>query len=326
MAPTDRAENPETSFSHESVMITEVVEFISGAPAGVYVDATLGGAGHASATLAARDDMTLLGLDRDPAALASAEQRLAPFGDRVVLRRARFDQLGSVLSETGLAPIAAILFDLGVSSPQLDHAHRGFSFRSEGPVDMRMDPEQTLTAADIVNTWDQNQLAQLLRTGGDERFAGRIAAAIVGSRPILDTVELAEIVRAAIPAATRRTGGHPAKRTFQALRIAVNDELDQLQPALNQAIDALMPDGRGTVLSYHSGEDRIVKSTIADAELGGCVCPPRLPCVCGAAAKVTIPAPRTRTPSDDESAANPRARSARMRCFIRTDADQGSAR
>jgi 16S rRNA (cytosine1402-N4)-methyltransferase len=220
--------------------------------------------------------------------------------------------LAEVVADSGVEPLSGALFDLGVSSPQLDHAERGFSYRNEGPLDMRMDRRQGQSADDVVNGYDETTLARVIREYGDERFAGRIARAIVAARPIATTTELAAVVTAAIPAATRRTGGHPAKRTFQALRIEVNSELEQLPRALDQAIDATGPHGRVAVLTYHSGEDRLVKRVFADATTGQCTCPPGLPCVCGAVATVRrVRAPRT--PSAEQADRNRRARSARLR-------------
>lgn len=316
-------------FDHDPVMINEIITTFDGVPDGAYVDATLGGAGHARAVLEHHAQLRLIGIDRDPAALAAARAHLAPVADRVQLVRGRFGEFGRLVDDVTAAhaqwsPVAAVLFDLGVSSPQLDVAERGFSYRHDGPLDMRMDPDQTLRADDIVNSWSSARLAEVLDRYGDERFARRVATAICAARPINSTTQLAEIVRDAIPAATRRTGGHPAKRSFQALRIAVNEELDQLEPALHAAIDRLEPGGCGAVLSYHSGEDRIVKRVIADRESGGCTCPPRLPCVCGATPAIETLRPKTRTASDAELERNPRAASARLRCFRRlaTTTDQ----
>jgi 16S rRNA (cytosine1402-N4)-methyltransferase len=227
--------------------------------------------------------------------------------------RARFDRLADVADELELGPLSGVLFDLGVSSPQLDRAERGFSYRSSAPLDMRMDPDQDFTAAEVVNGYDQGRLARLLRTYGDEAHADRIARAIVRHRPLERTDQLAEVVRDAVPAATRRRGGHPARRTFQALRIEVNGELDVLPPALDAAIDRTAPGGRVAVLSYHSGEDRLVKARFRQAETGGCTCPPRLPCVCGARPRGRLLRRSARTPRPAEVAANRRAESARLR-------------
>ena len=301
-------------FVHESVMLDEIVEVFAGMPAGTFVDATLGGAGHSVAVLAAHADVTLLGIDQDDAALAAAAQRLdaAGLGGRAALRRARFESVGQVVEGEGIGAIAGALFDLGVSSPQFDVAERGFSYRHDAPLDMRMDRSRGLSADVVVNTYSAEQLATIISEYSDERFAGRIARAIVASRPVLGTAQLAGIVTNAIPAATRRRGGHPAKRTFQALRIEVNQELEILPVALRAAIDLLAPGARLAVLSYHSGEDRIVKSVMREAETGGCTCPDDLPCGCGASPVVRRVRVR-REATAAEAARNPRAASARLR-------------
>lgn len=309
------------SFEHEPVMLAEIREVLGAVPTGVYVDATLGGAGHASALLEDRPDMALIGIDRDPAARAASSERLARFADRTQVVAGRFGAIRELVEGcTPSGPVTGVLFDLGVSSPQFDDGERGFSYRFDAPLDMRMNPDDPLTAAAIVNTWTHAELSSLLREGADERFAGRIASRIIENRPIETTAELAEVVTAAIPAATRRTGGHPAKRTFQALRIAVNDELAQLPGAIDDAIQMLEPDGRGAVLSYHSGEDRLVKAAISRAESGGCTCPPRLPCACGATPLVDVLPPKFRRPGSEEQQRNPRSASARLRCFVRRPA------
>ena len=300
-------------FEHRPVMVDEIVDVFRPVPPGLIVDATVGGGGHARALLAALPGHRLLGLDRDDEALVAANVTLAGFADRVTLRGARFDRLQAMVNEAGGEPVAAVLFDLGVSSPQVDRAERGFSYRQDAPLDMRMDRSQTLTAADVVNTYPVDRLTSLLYDYGDERFAGRIANAIVAARPLTSTAQLVDVIRDAIPAPARRRGGHPAKRTFQALRIEVNSELDVLGPALDQAIDVLVPGGRCAVLAYHSGEDRIVKDRFREAETGGCVCPPGMPCVCGAVPKVRLLRRGVRKPTAAEIAANPRAESARLR-------------
>jgi 16S rRNA (cytosine1402-N4)-methyltransferase len=302
-------------FVHDPVLVDLVVELFARVPAGTIVDATLGGAGHAAAVLESRADLSVLGLDRDPDALVAAQARLAPFGSRAAAVRARFDQLATVVAEAGAAiqPIVGVLFDLGVSSPQFDRADRGFSYRLDAPLDMRMDPTQGTSAAEVVNTLSVGELAEILRTNADERFAGRIARAIEAARPITTTTELAEVVVAAIPAPARRRGGYPAKKTFQALRIHVNEELAVLPPALDAALDALTPGGVLQVISYHSGEDRIVKERLRRADDGGCTCPPGLPCVCGAQPEARLLKRGGWTPSPAEVATNPRASSARLR-------------
>jgi 16S rRNA (cytosine1402-N4)-methyltransferase len=305
------------AFGHEPVMVGEIVELFRPVPAGLVVDATVGGGGHARALLEAHPHLRLLGLDRDPAALAAARHALAGLEPRVVLRPARFDHLDHVLQELGHATIVGALFDLGVSSAQLDRPERGFSHRVAAPLDMRMDPTSGRTAAEVVNEEPVEELARILRDYGDERFALRIAQAVVAARPLTTTAELADVVRDAIPAPARRRGGHPARRTFQAIRIAVNEELDQLPVALDQALDRLEPGGRCVVLSYHSGEDRRVKERFLTAASGGCACPPGLPCVCGAVPRVRLLTRGARKPRPAEVEANPRARSARLRAVER---------
>jgi 16S rRNA (cytosine1402-N4)-methyltransferase len=304
---------PEADFSHAPVMLAEVLDVFAPVEHGVIVDATLGGGSHSRAILEARPEVSLVGLDRDTDALAAAARALDDFGDRVTLRHTSFDRIAETVHELGHDEIAGFLFDLGVSSPQFDRADRGFSYRHEGPLDMRMDRSLTRTAADVVNTASEHELVDILRRYGDERHAARIAAAIIRARPITTTTELADVVRDAIPAPARRRGGHPAKRTFQALRIEVNRELEQLPGALDDAIGLLAPRGRGAVLSYHSGEDRIVKDRFRTAETGGCVCPPGLPCACGAVPTVRLLWRGGRTPRPEELARNPRAESARLR-------------
>ncbi len=302
------------TFPHEPVLLGRVLELLAPVPAGTIVDATLGGAGHAAALLEARDDLRILGLDQDPHALASAQARLAPYGDRATAVHARFDQLATVVAAAGAAsqPTVGVLFDLGVSSPQFDRPERGFSYRHDGPLDMRMDTDAPWSAADVVNGYAEADLARVIRTYGDERFASRIATAIVAARPVESTVRLAQVVTDAIPAAARRTGGHPAKRTFQAIRIEVNSELEALPGAIDDAIDSLVPGGRIAVLSYHSGEDRIVKDRVRVAT-GACDCPVGLPCVCGAVQTVRIVRGVPKRPSAEEREQNRRANSALLR-------------
>lgn len=303
-------------FVHEPVMLAEILEVFAGLTSGTFVDCTLGGTGHSSAILSAHDHISLLGIDRDQFALSIATQRLAKWSERVTLRHARFDSLTDISDEIGITSFAGVLFDLGVSSPQFDEAERGFSYRHDAPLDMRMDTTQSLTAASVVNEYDIKRLENVIRDYSDERFAYRIARALVAARPVLTTVQLAEVVTAAIPAAARRRGGHPAKRTFQALRIEVNQELEILEAAMNAAIARLAPHARLAVLTYHSGEDRIVKGAMRAAETGGCTCPPRLPCACGKprlVRRVRVP----KTPSNAELERNPRSASARLRVVER---------
>lgn len=305
------------SFDHSPVMRDELVDVFADVPPGVIVDATLGGGGHSDALLSSREDLSVLGIDRDPDALAAATQRLARFGRRLMTYRGRFDQLENAMQQHAVTSLSGALFDLGVSSPQLDRPERGFSYRNPGPLDMRMDPHAPWSADDIVNGFDENELATIIARYGDERFARRIARAIVAERPIDNTGTLAEVIVSAIPAAARRTGGHPAKRTFQAIRIAVNEELEMLPAALDQATSNLTPGGRAAVLSYHSGEDRIVKQQFRQAATGGCECPPGLPCVCDAVATVRLVRNVPKRPTDAERVANPRAGSARLRVVER---------
>ncbi|MGH3440699.1 MAG: 16S rRNA (cytosine(1402)-N(4))-methyltransferase RsmH [Nitriliruptorales bacterium] len=311
---------------HAPVLADRVTELILGAPEGVLVDATVGAAGHARAILEARAarglPSRLVGIDRDPDALETAGERLAGVPGEVELVHARFDALGEILDDLGIGQVAGVLLDLGISSMHVDRADRGFSYRHEGPLDMRMDPTAATTAADLVNRTDQRELARIIGRYGEERFAQRIAAAVVRARPLQTTTELAEVVRDAIPAATRRTGPHPATRTFQALRIAVNAELESLERVLPIVLERLAPDGVCVVLAYHSLEDRIVKRAFADAATG-CVCPPDLPvCRCGREPLVDLLTRKPERPTDAEVDANPRARSARLRAIRRRTTNQ----
>jgi 16S rRNA (cytosine1402-N4)-methyltransferase len=304
-------------FHHQPVMVDEITNVFEPVPAGVLLDATLGGGGHAQRLLERYERLSILGLDRDEVALAAARQTLARFGDRVMVHHSRFDRLKDAMEAFSVDSLSGALFDLGVSSPQLDEAERGFSYRHEADLDMRMDRNQTWTAADVVNGYPVEQLTRVIQLYGDERFARRIANAIVASRPIETTTELASIVVAAIPAPARRTGGHPAKRTFQAIRIEVNGELDVLAPAIDSAIEHTKVGGRVAVLSYHSGEDRIVKDRMRHAVTGGCECPPELPCVCDAVQTVRVVRGIPRTPTQAEQTDNRRASSARLRVVER---------
>jgi 16S rRNA (cytosine1402-N4)-methyltransferase len=310
---------PEQPFVHLPVLVGRVVELFAPVPPGVVVDATVGGGGHARALLAAHSHLRLLGLDQDEDALAAAAETLAPFAERVTLVHARFDRLAAMVEahvDPAETPVTGALFDLGVSSPQLDRAGRGFSYNAEGALDMRMDRSRPLTAADVVNGYTEAELVRVLREHGDERHAGRIARAIVAARanrPIATTTELALIVRDAIPAPARRRGGHPARRTFQAIRIEVNAELDALPLGIDQALDVLAPGGRCVAIAYHSGEDRIVKDRFHGASTGYCTCPSGLPCVCGAVPSVRLLKRGAERPQAAEVAMNRRAESARLR-------------
>ncbi|HTN99610.1 MAG TPA: 16S rRNA (cytosine(1402)-N(4))-methyltransferase RsmH, partial [Microthrixaceae bacterium] len=249
--------------------------------------------------------------------LRAASERLAGFGDRVELVHTGFDRIEELVNERTTEGAIAVLMDLGVSSPQLDDIERGFSYRGAAPLDMRMDRSQAMSAMDVVNDYSHSELARVLRNFGEERFASRIARAIVDARPVLDTEQLADIVRSAIPAPARRTGGHPSKKSFQAIRMEVNKELDQLATALDGALASLAPGGRLAVMSYHSLEDRMVKSTLREAETGGCVCPPGLPCACGAVPTVRLLKRGAWKASEDEIAVNRRAESVRLRAAER---------
>jgi 16S rRNA (cytosine1402-N4)-methyltransferase len=299
-------------FSHDPVMVSEITELFANVPDGVVLDATLGGAGHTTAILDAHPGLRVLGLDRDPAALEASRVRLAPYGDRAMLQHRRFDDLDAAMSEAGIDELSGALFDLGVSSHQFDSGERGFSYRHDAPLDMRMDTTESTTAADVVNQASEGEIAHLLREFSDEKFAGRIARAIVAARPIHTTAELADIVASAIPAPARRRGGHPAKRTFQALRISLNKELEILPNAIDSAVRRTRSGGRVAVLSYHSGEDRIIKARFKQHATGGCECPNDLPCGCGATSIVRLVRVASK-PNAQEQLANPRSTSARLR-------------
>jgi 16S rRNA (cytosine1402-N4)-methyltransferase len=299
-------------FSHDPVMVREITELFANVPDGVVLDATLGGAGHTTAILDAHPGLRVLGLDRDPAALEASRVRLAPYGDRAMLQHRRFDDLDAAMYEAGIDELSGALFDLGVSSHQFDSGERGFSYRHDAPLDMRMDTTESTTAADVVNQASEGEIAHLLREFSDEKFAGRIARAIVAARPIHTTAELADIVASAIPAPARRRGGHPAKRTFQALRISLNKELEILPNAIDSAVRRTRSGGRVAVLSYHSGEDRIIKARFKQHATGGCECPNDLPCGCGATSIVRLVRVASK-PNAQEQLDNPRSTSARLR-------------
>ena len=303
------------NFFHAPVMVKEVVEMLLINKNGVYVDATLGGAGHARAILE-NSDCFLVGIDRDEEALHYAEQMLARFGKRKVLVKANFSDLGNVLEKLEIEKVDGVLFDLGVSSHQLDRPERGFSFNFEAPLDMRMDGGAKLSAHDIVNGFEQKDLENIIRSYGEERMAARIARAIIAKRklaPVKTTTELASVVAAAIPAKFKGRKIHPATKTFQAIRIAVNDELDVIKPAVNAATDALKSGGRVCVISFHSLEDRIVKNEFRTLSTT-CECPKDIPyCVCHKQAKLTLITKKALKPDEQEIKSNPRARSARLR-------------
>jgi len=308
-------------FGHLPVMGREVVELLLPAPAGLLVDCTVGGGGHASLVLEARADVQVLGIDRDARAVTAARARLARFGGRVRVVQGGFEGIGGIVERHGEGErVMGILMDLGVSSPQLDRAERGFSYRYDAPLDMRMDIRQDLSAAEVVNEYDEARLAGVIASFGEERFARRIAHAIVAARPVLTTARLADVVRDAIPAAARRRGPHPARRTFQAIRMEVNRELESLEAGLDESVHLVGPEGRILVLAYHSLEDRIVKGRFTEwsgdraaaAEPRGLPVPAPAP-----AAMVRLLTRRPLRPAADEVAANPRAESARLRAVER---------
>ena len=305
-----------SEFHHVSVLLDECIEALNIQPDGIYVDGTLGGAGHSYHIAEKLTTGRLIGIDRDPIALEAAGKRLEPFKDRVTLVHSNFCQMAKVLDDLGIAGVDGILLDLGVSSPQLDDGARGFSYMADAPLDMRMDSGDALTADTVVNTWSYEELKRILYDYGEERYAPAIAAAIVRRRetaPIRTTLELVDVIRSAMPPAALREKQHPAKRTFQAIRIAVNDELGSVSRAMEAAIPRLNPGGRLAVITFHSLEDRIVKSAMANAAKG-CVCPPEFPvCVCGRTPQVTVLTRKPIVSGEEELARNPRARSAKLR-------------
>jgi len=304
-------------FFHKPVMIGEVIASLRCRPGCIYVDGTVGGGGHAEAILRnTAPDGLLIGIDTDSEAIGEAHRRLAPFGARKILIKGNFADMEAILDEKKIAAVDGILLDLGVSSPQLDKAKRGFSFSLDGPLDMRMDQSGGPTAADLVNTSPWEELARIIKNFGEERMAGRIAKAIVKSRvdsPLKTTADLAEVVLRAVPPEAGRQGIHPATRTFQALRIAVNNELESLQRAVEGGIKRLNPQGRFSIISFHSLEDRIVKNAFRIAAKG-CRCPADLPvCACGRKPELRLITRKPLTPSKGEINDNPRSRSAKLR-------------
>lgn len=297
---------------HIPVLLREVLDGLKVQPGGRYIDATVGGGGHAVAILErSAPDGRLLGIDRDPEVLERARERLRPFGERVVLAQGSYAELRRLAVRYDFLEVDGILFDLGLSSWQLSDPHRGFSFQIEGPLDMRYDPGQGIPASEIVNRWPEKELAALIRRYGEERYARRIARAIVRHRPIRTTTELAALIARTV--GWGRDDLHPATRTFLALRIAVNDELSALEQALPQAVSLLKPGGRLAVIAFHSLEDRIVK-TFFQREARDCLCPPQVPvCTCGHRATLRLITRKPIRPSEEEVRVNPRARSARLR-------------
>ncbi|MDY2719726.1 MAG: 16S rRNA (cytosine(1402)-N(4))-methyltransferase RsmH [Candidatus Faecousia sp.] len=304
------------AFVHRSVLLNECIEALHIRPEGVYLDGTLGGAGHSLQIASRLTTGRLIGIDRDEEALCAARQRLAAYADRVTLVHGNFRELGGILDNLGLSGVDGMLFDLGVSSPQLDEAERGFSYMTDAPLDMRMDRSQSLSAYDVVNGWPREELRRILFAYGEERYAPLIAAAIERRRqiaPIKTTLELAEVIRSAMPAQALREKQHPAKRSFQAIRIAVNDELGAVEQMLRQAMDRLNKGGRLAVITFHSLEDRAVKSAM-QAAARGCTCPPEFPvCVCGKKPQVRILTRKPIVSGEEELEENPRARSAKLR-------------
>lgn len=305
-----------TEFYHVSVLLQECLDGLNIKPDGIYVDGTLGGAGHSSQIAKRLTTGRLIGIDRDPVALKAAGERLAPYADRVTLVHSNFCEIAQVLADLNIETVDGILLDLGVSSPQLDDGSRGFSYMVDAPLDMRMNNEDPITAKDIVNTWSYEELRRILFDYGEERYAPRIADAICRRReekPIETTLELVDIIRSAMPAAALREKQHPAKRSFQAIRIAVNDELGAVRKVMEAAIPRLNPEGRLAIITFHSLEDRIVKNAMADAAKG-CTCPPSFPvCVCGKKPQAKLITRKPITATDEELEVNPRSRSAKLR-------------
>jgi len=303
-------------FVHRSVLLWECIEALNIKPDGIYLDGTLGGAGHSSEIVKRLTTGHHIGVDRDTVALQAAQERLAPYMDRVTLVHDNFANLAAILDGLGIDKIDGMLFDLGVSSPQLDDGSRGFSYMADAPLDMRMNREDRLTAFDVVNSWPREELRRILFDYGEERYAPLIAAAIERRRaekPIETTLELVDVIRSAMPAQALREKQHPAKRSFQAIRIAVNDELGSVERMLADAIDRLNPGGRLAVITFHSLEDRIVKNAMQQAARG-CTCPPEFPvCVCGNQPKVKVLTRKPIVSKNDELDENPRARSAKLR-------------
>ena len=311
------------AFEHLSVLLEETIDSLNIRPDGIYVDGTLGGGGHASEVCRRLGDKgRLIGIDQDADAIQAAGARLAPFGEKVTIVRSNYEQIETVLKGLGIDRVDGIYLDLGVSSYQLDTAERGFTYREDdAPLDMRMDQRNTQTAADIVNTYSESDLYRIIRDYGEDRFAKNIAKHIVRRReekPFETTGELNEVIKAAIPAKVRAVGGHPSKRTFQAIRIELNRELDVLEESLDKMIDLLNPGGRLCIITFHSLEDRMVKNSFRRSE-NPCTCPPGFPvCMCGKKSKGTVVTRKPILPSAEELEANRRSKSAKLRVFERS--------
>ena len=303
-------------FQHKSVLLAQCLEALRIRPDGIYLDGTLGGAGHSSRIAQCLTTGRLIGVDRDEIALRAAGERLAPYIDRVTLVHANFQDLDRILQELNISAVDGILLDLGVSSPQLDDGQRGFSYMEDAPLDMRMDRSAGLTAYEVVNAWPREELRRILYSYGEERYAPQIAAAIDRRRavaPIATTLELVDVIRSAMPPQALREKQHPAKRSFQAIRIAVNDELTAVERVMGDAISRLAPGGRLAVITFHSLEDRIVKNAMQEAAKG-CTCPPEFPvCVCGRTPQVKLLTSKPVVAGQEELEENPRARSAKLR-------------
>ena len=312
----------EKDYGHKPVLLEECLEALAIRPGGTYLDGTLGRAGHSLEILRRLKGGRLIGIDRDMTAIEAARERLAEYKDHVTLVHGNFCDLGEILSSLHVDKVDGMLFDLGVSSPQLDEAQRGFSYMHDAPLDMRMDTSAALDARQVVNTWSGEELRRILYEYGEERYAPQIAQAIVRrreERPLETTGELVEVIRSAMPAQALREKQHPAKRSFQAIRIAVNGELDALAPMLRSAAEGLKPGGRLAVITFHSLEDRIVKQTMRELATG-CICPPEFPvCVCGRKPKLKLVTRKPIVSGAAELEENPRARSAKLRVAERTE-------
>ena len=306
----------ETKFSHVSVLLHECMDGLDIKPDGIYVDGTAGGGGHSFEIASRLDSGLLIAIDRDEAAIKAASARLAPLGERATVVKSNYSDVESVCRSLGIEKIDGMLLDLGVSSYQLDTAERGFSYNADAPLDMRMDKDSPFSAYNVVNEYSAEELKKVIYNYGEERFAPRIASAIVkyrDTKPVETTGELVDIIKGAIPAAAREGGHHPAKRTFQAIRIEVNGELSIIEPTIKAAVDMLRPGGRIAIITFHSLEDRIVKQTFADLA-SGCTCPKNFPvCVCGKKPMVKVVSRKPILPSAEELEVNPRSRSAKLR-------------